>query len=216
MDAKEFFQKFLLSTKENTLLKDGISIGIDNPELEGRSYFYIYRNHEKEYTKLVNKRIIHNIISSSVDEEGNPLVAQHEYFRIDTIGYKPKFDAISKAERDAVGLWRHLWDLRIAVEHENSKKDWMDEVVKLVHIRCPLKVVIAYNYCDMRDDGDKLKLAFIAKWIPELAAFDKNAKEELLVILGNGAPKSKSNPLYTSFDYRGYLYNSTSQAFELI
>ena len=67
MDAKEFFQKFLLSTKENTLLKDGISIGIDNPELEGRSYFDIYRNHEKEYTKLVNKRIIHNIISSSVD-----------------------------------------------------------------------------------------------------------------------------------------------------
>ena len=56
----------------------------------------------------------------------------------------------------------------------------MDEVIKLLHIRCPLKVVIAYNYCDVRDNSkndDRHKLIFVAKY-----------------------------RFYTKFDYRGYKY----------
>ena len=163
---------------------DAANLGIKDTNIENKTYMEIYRNHEKAYTKLVNKRIIHEIIEKAVDEHGTPLVPQHEYFRIDNIGYKHNYYKITEAERDDVGLWRHLWDLKIAVEHENSKKDWMDEVVKLIHIRCPLKIVIAYNNCDMREDGDIQKLDFIAKWMPEVAAFDKNAKEEFLIIIG--------------------------------
>ena len=175
MNAKEFYKEFLLNTKEDTLLINAANLGIEDTTLENKTYMDIYRNHEKAYTKLVNKRIIHEIIENAVDEEGTQLVPQHEYFRIDNIGYKHKYYKITEEERDDVGLWRHLWDLKIAVEHENSKKDWMDEVVKLIHIRCPLKIVIAYNNCDMREDGDIQKLDFIAKWMPEVAAFDKNA-----------------------------------------
>lgn len=72
-----------------------------------------------------------------------------------------------------------------------------------------------YN-CDMRDDGDIKKLDFIAKWLPEVEAFDKNAKEEFLIIIGNGAPKHKANPTYTKFDYRGYLYNASLGKLERI
>lgn len=32
----------------------------------------------------------------------------------------------------------------MAVEHENSSVSWMDEVVKLLHINCSLRVVIGY------------------------------------------------------------------------
>ena len=216
LNAKEFYKEFLLNTKEDTLLVDAANLGIEDTTLENKTYMDIYRNHEKSYTKLVNKRIIHEIIENAVDEEGTPLVPQHEYFRIDNIGYKHKYCKITEEERDDIGLWRHLWDLKIAVEHENSKNDWMDEVVKLIHIRCPLKVVVAYNNCDMRDDGDIKKLDFIAKWVPEVDAFDKNAKEEFLIIIGNGAPKHKANPNYTNFDYRGYLYNASLGKFERI
>ena len=216
LNAKEFYKEFLLNTKEDTLLVNAANLGIEDTTLENKTYMDIYRNHEKAYTKLVNKRIIHEIIENAVDEEGTPLVPQHEYFRIDNIGYKHKYYKITEEERDDIGLWRHLWDLKIAVEHENSKKDWMDEVVKLIHIRCPLKVVVAYNNCDMRDDGDIKKLDFIAKWVPEVDAFDKNAKEEFLIIIGNGAPKHKANPNYTKFDYRGYLYNASLGKFERI
>ena len=177
-------KEFLLNTKEDTLLVDAANLGIEDTTLENKTYMDIYRNHEKSYTKLVNKRIIHEIIENAVDEEGTPLVPQHEYFRIDNIGYKHKYYKITEEE--------------------------------LIHIRCPLKVVVAYNNCDMRDDGDIKKLDFIAKWVPEVDAFDKNAKEEFLIIIGNGAPKHKANPNYTKFDYRGYLYNASLGKFERI
>lgn len=158
-------KEFLLNTKEDTLLVDAANLGIEDTTLENKTYMDIYRNHEKSYTKLVNKRIIHEIIENAVDEEGTPLVPQHEYFRIDNIGYKHKYYKITEEERD---------------------------------------------------DGDIKKLDFIAKWMPEVEAFDKNAKEEFLIIIGNGAPKNKANPTYTIFDYRGYLYNTSLGKFERI
>ena len=97
MNAKEFYREFLLNTKEDTLLVDAANLGIEDTNIENKTYMEIYRNHEKAYTKLVNKRIIHKIIKNTVDEEGIPLIPQHEYFRIDNIGYKHKYYKITEA-----------------------------------------------------------------------------------------------------------------------
>ena len=43
--------------------------------------------------------------------------------------------------------------------------------MKLIHVKCPLKVVISYSPCDERDTAEWKKLAFIAKWMREVKAF---------------------------------------------
>ena len=208
MTAREFYQKFISATKEDFVTTE--SQLRDYPEWVGKTYKEIYKCKEPVYTELVNKKIIHEIIK----EAG--LVPQHEYFRIDSIGYQHRYTEIDAHEAEEVGLNRHFWDLKVAVEHENDRADWMDEVTKLCHIRCPLKVIIGYNYYDQRDTGDIEKLEFIAKWMPELSAFDSDSYEEILIIIGNAAPKDKAYGTYEKFDYRGYLYDYENEAFERI
>ncbi|MBN2351379.1 MAG: hypothetical protein JXD23_02340 [Spirochaetales bacterium] len=58
-----------------------------------------------------------------------------EYYRID-LGYfsfpdnteYPKFE----------------WDFDVAIEHENNGRLWFDELIKLAHISCGLKIIITY------------------------------------------------------------------------
>lgn len=142
------------------------------------------------------------------------MTAQHEYFRIDTVGWVTRYQEMED-EAHKLDLSAHLWDLKIAVEHENSKHDWTDEVIKLIHVKCPLKVVISYNYCDERDTTEWEKLNFIAHWMQEVKAFAKGGDEEYLLIFGNCFnPKTKAD--YDTFDYRGYLYNRQTQRFDRI
>lgn len=198
MDAKTFYREFVRKTNENNIWYGEIG--------KARTYREIYKTDETAFTELVNKHIIHEIVAQAGYEP------QHEYFRIDTIGWK---DAGYRNMQDAqrLGLNRHLWNLMIAVEHENDKADWMDEVIKLMHIKCPLKVVIGYNHCDMRETTEPEKLAFAAKWMKELAVYDKNANEEFLLIFGNAAAKENTALDYDTFDYRGYLYDCNLETF---
>lgn len=103
----------------------------------------------------------------------------------------------------------HLWDLRIAVEHENNSSDWSDELIKLAHIRCPLKVIIGYSPCDLRYPGGKEneRLSFAAEVLQMVDAFDPSSQEQILVILGNSAPSKSSNPAYSDYGYKGYIYD---------
>lgn len=197
LNAVEFYKRFKESVVEECVC--------GNRTLED-----IYKSDEKTFTELVNKTLIHEIVRSS------GLTVQHEYFRIDTIGWDGRYTELDEEEAKEVGLNRHLWDLKIAVEHENDKKDWLDELVKLVHIHCPLKVIIGYNHCDQRDEPESKKLAYAAKCMEKVKAFHATEDEEYLVILGNGASKDKKEASYASFDYRGYRYNRTKQQFERI
>ncbi len=201
MTAKQFYREFVRNTDEKLIWHDGIG--------RGRSYEEIYKTDEPAYTELINKNVIHNIVKQAGYEP------QHEYFRVDTIGWVDAgYKKMEEAKR--LGINRHLWNLMIAVEHENSKTDWLDEVIKLEHLRCPLKVVIAYNYCDMRNEEEIEKLEFVAKWMKEIAAYDANAREEYLIILGNGEAKKDRTMKYNQFDYRGYLYNFNTGEFDRI
>ena len=178
------------------------------------NYFY------NEFIKKVNEQIVDietykkgaqftpivtNIIKDIIRNMG--FTPSKEYFRIDVTGWLDRKDDI---KGDDKGLNHHLWDLKIAVEHENKRDDWTDELIKLVHIRCPIKIIIGYNSYDNRNDMEKLEVA--AEWMKMTEAFC-HSKEEYVVIIGNDKGKDKN---YTSFEYRGYSYNYEMGKFEEI
>ena len=109
----------------------------------------------------------------------------------------------------------HLWNLKIVVEHENNKKDWTDELMKLLQVRCPLKVIIGYNHYDERDQKEKEKIEIASKMVVAADAYEGIARdrEEILLILGNGCSAISGESDYTSFDYRGYLFNYRTEKF---
>ena len=130
--------------------------------------------------------------------------SQNEYLRIDAIGYTKKENLESRA-----GLNVHLWDLQIAVEHENDSKDWLDEVVKLSHICCPLRVVIGYAPAESRNkDGERLEYA--SNILRQLRCKDNLKHGEFMVILGNSGVKMQDD----YFNYKAYVLNSETFIFE--
>lgn len=206
MNAHDFYSAFVSEAREETLVTEDMLPSFPM-EWGKATYFDLYRNNETAYTELVNKYIVHKIISE------NGMTAQHEYFRIDTVGWVTRYHEMEE-EAHGLNLSAHLWDLMVAVEHKNSRKDWTDEIMKLIHVKCPLKVVISYSPCDERDTAEWKKLAFIAKWMREVKAFALGG-EEYLLIFGN-CYNAKTKADYTTFDYRGYLYNCSKSCFERI
>jgi len=195
MNANYFYSQFVSEMKESNVF-----------EKTGQTYFDIYKDF-KAFTELVNKYVIHNIIEN--DPEG--LKAQHEYYRIDTVGWKSNYKDIIYEAGD-IGLNPHLWDLKVAIEHENDISDWTDEVIKLVHIKCPLKVIICYNHCDIRDKSDPKKLSFVADCMNKVRAFHYG-NEEYLIIIGNSCNSITHKSSYDCFDYRGYVLDNRDMKF---
>jgi hypothetical protein len=78
-------------------------------------------------------------LETVIEEDGCRI--EREYFRVDLISYRSHVKANEALQG---GLKRYAWDLVTAVEHENDRRLWMDEVVKLAHIACELRVVIGY------------------------------------------------------------------------
>lgn len=193
MDAKQFYAAFQKEIEAN------------------REELFRHYTQDKRFTKDI-MALINGIIKSAGCK------AQNEYYRIDAIGWveHERLKEMKKmAVAEKIGLNAHLWKLMIAVEHENNSKDWTDELIKLIHVKCPLKVIIGYTPCDLRGEEEKRKLAFAAKWMQEFNALQMDT-EEYLIILGNGAPSSLNHDGYTDFGYAGYLYNADLKRFELL
>ncbi len=215
MDAKWFFQSFTCEVYH----KDP-------------SFMNIYWTDAREFTSII-MQVINSII-----RKGECFVS-NEYYRVDASGWK-NYCLDIQDQAESIQLNPHLWDLMIVVEHENNRRDWSDEVMKLLHIRCPVKVVIGYNDCrDNKPDhglfSDENKLSVISQWMESSSAMKyiraaeiSGKHEELLIILGNaganpigsceigGQDRSRLPELKRSFDYRGYLYNIENKAFEEI
>ncbi len=210
MTAKDFYNMFIERTKENNTYNGERDIyGKDYIDIIGKTYLEIYKK-DSDFTNLVNKIIIPQIIKEAGYEP------QNEYYRIDTVGWKTDYISIEK-EASEVELNPHLWDLKIAVEHENSKKDWPDEVIKLIHVRCPLKIVICYNYYDKRKVGDdEKKLEAVSKWMQKVEAFKECGNEEFLIIIGNGCNSSTKQSDYSEFGYKGYIFDYQEMKFSCI
>lgn len=178
-------------------------------EVEANICLAEYRKGGTEFTKQITE-IINNIIKNS------GLCPENEYYRIDAIGWSDHKDLIED-EAVKARMKPHLWDLEIAVEHENDIMDWTDELIKLLHISCPLKVIIGYNYCDGRDAYEQEKLLLATNLMHHVKAFQRSqlAYEQYLIILGN-ARAMNGQSCYQSFDYRGYVYNYDLGKFEMI
>ena len=165
--------------------------------------------HDADFTPRVTKAL-EDIISSVPN-----WTSQKEYFRIDVVGWESKWKEVKEISKKA-GLEPHLWNLKIAIEHENNKQDWTDELIKLMQVRCPLKVVIGYNYYDDRLEREELKLETASQIMRKVDAYESMERdcEEILLILGNGCSKKTRQSDYTSFDYRGYLYSFSESKFK--
>lgn len=181
--SKEFFDNFQM---------------FFSPNSEFREKAVDCYNHNSAFTNFIIGRI--NEIIESMG-----YVSQNEYLRIDAIGYTTK----KKNLDSSVGLNAHLWDLQIAVEHENDPKDWLDEVVKLSHICCPLRVVIGYVPAECRNnDGERLEYA--SKILQQLQCKDNLKHGEFVVVLGNSGAKTEDD----YFKYKAYVMNHETFMFE--
>ena len=118
MTAQDFWEKFQEIFKEDK---------------EGKAIKYWLSS--KAYTQFILEAIESFL-------EGQSFETSREYYRIDLIAWTQlKHRGYLLKDRD---FENYLWDLEVAVEHENNDKSWMDEVVKLMHINCPLRIVIGY------------------------------------------------------------------------
>lgn len=193
MNAKEFFKAYVDAT---------------NARNQNNELMEIYKK-DAAFTPVITD-IINGII-----EEVAGYTHQNEYFRIDAVGWESHYEDMKEAAQKAgLKVNAHLWDLKIAVEHENNKADWSDEVMKLVHVKCPLKVVIGYSHSDERGEVERQKLDFVAEWMQKIEALQKGTDEEYLIILGNGSNRKTGKSDYTDFGYIGYIFNWETKKFD--
>ena len=153
-----------------------------------------------EFTVFITNQI-NNIIEVMGYEH------QNEYYRIDALGYtsqKNKLDIMK-------GFKAQCWDLKIAVEHENDPEEWLDEVIKLAHICCPLRVIIGYVPMHLREKGDSIRLEYAANALKRLDCSDNVVHGEFMVILGNCDTKGEEQNF---FNYKAYVLNRETFAFE--
>ena len=181
--SKQFFNSF------NSIFD------VDSPTREEAITEYV---HTKSFTEFIITQI-----NGIIEAQG--LHPQNEYFRIDSMGYKSRWRELSKNK----GINPHLWDLEIAVEHENDSKDWLDEVIKLAHICCPLRVVIGYVPCNKRDNDIKL-LSFAADALKKLNCVENVFNGEFLIILGNCNTNKK---VENYFNYKAYVLDTKNFQF---
>ena len=130
----------------------------------------------------------------------NGLQVSNEYFRVDITGWNlnneqhpnwgKKTYYANKINNEI--FYEHCWNLELAIEYENDSRDWMDEVIKLCHIKCGLKVVIGYENSKTREALDERKLELAAKHIGHLKYGSRlDSNEEFLIILGASNLKYK-------------------------
>ena len=182
MDAKTFFKEF------NDLFIPGSAT---------------YKTAVSDYTHNTSYTdFIMDQINEIIKKEKN-LKRSNEYFRIDAIGYTSRYKELA----DSGILNRHLWDLEIAVEHENDSKDWLDEVIKLAHVCCPLRVIIGYVPCG---ENDQQRLDYASDALKKLKCKDNLRTGEFMVILGNSNTKGQEERY---FHYRAYILEATTFKF---
>ena len=119
MNAKEFYEKFIAAMREeNIATNEQIKKHLDQV---GWTYKKIYRECESAFTELVNKGIVDRIIES---EDG--LIPQHEYLRIDSIGYNIDIRKFLKKKHEKWGLIGIFGNLQLQLNMRTvSMIGWM-------------------------------------------------------------------------------------------
>lgn len=181
MKAQEFWVRF-----KNLFTEDSESLTV------ARKYW----DNSREFTNKFVNEYIPEIITDEND------TSEFEYFRIDIISYLSRKDEAKEYGYDSKKLKPYLWDLKVAFEHENNKTEWLDEVIKLSHIRCPLRIVVCYfTKGEERAKALRFASAMLCKKIGENVAED----EQFLLIVGDSGRSAKPVNIST---YTPYLYQN--------
>lgn len=175
----------------------------------GRFKENIYGNKELveywDYTKEFTGLIINKLAEKVIAEED--VITEKEYFRVDLISYK---NNMSK-KKLYNSLQKYSWDLVCAVEHENDHRLWVDEVVKLAHLACPLRVVIGYLPKKVKKNTE-IYLEKVAETLDEIEAWNITSNYgEYMIVLGDcQVEDAKSEGCI----YTPYIYNKETKKFE--
>lgn len=165
ISAEEFYKRLIMKTL--TLSKEA------------------YKD-DKKWTNTIVKEIILPLISA-YKVDGKQIETSTEYYRIDVTGWTQRRNEIEN-ECKAINMESHLWDLQIAIEHENKQFSWYDETCKLSYIKCPLRIVIGYGKENIEQ---KIKIA--AHILKTTNAFT-GTQQEFAIILGEHACSFGENP----------------------
>ena len=161
------------------------------------------------FTKLVMP-----YIAKILSDRGYAGEHQYEYYNIDVIGWKDcKRDLAGISKPAGYALKEHFWYLGVAVEHENDQYDWTDELVKLLYINCPLRVVIGY-YPETLSSDELEQTINYASNIVSLANKGGaliRTDQEYLLILGKNHTDSKELSKET---YSAYVYDINQGQFK--
>ena len=192
MIAQEFWKNF------QEIFKDGT-------ETKETALKKWYRN--KDYTTFILSEIGKKLENANLE-------TSREYYKIDLTAWTQlkgdKYKLFKDKDFDKQ-FENYLWNLEVAVEHENSSVSWMDEVVKLLHINCPLRVVIGYLPIEQKDKHEDY-LKAITEQILTTKAVENHSLEvgEFMIIIGD----SKCGGDKTKFcHYTAYVFNKDKFVF---
>ena len=134
-----------------------------------------------------------------------------EYYRIDNI--LSITNAGKKDEETGINI--HNWKLLAAVEHENDYKDWTDELVKLLFVNAPLRVVIGYAEYD--ESIYYSKAIHVANKITEMQNFRTHldAEDEYILIMGPREKDLEADVKNLADCFKMYKWSSVTNKFEL-
>ena len=173
----------------------------------------LFSGDSPKWAEAVSKYTDNTAFTTFITKELNGIIdamgyiPQNEYFRIDAMGYSSRREELERIH----GFYPYLWDLKIAVEHENDAAKWLDEVIKLAHICCPLRVVIGYIPMAQRSRGDAERLAYAASALKRLHCRENMNRGEFMIILGNS--NTQEDP-QNYFHYKAYVLNKETFSFE--
>ena len=155
---------------------------------------------QPDFTEFILKEICDSVLQKMNCER------QYEYFRIDLIGWNSLKD--DKLGDPPKGLKKHFWELNVAIEHENNRTDWLDEIVKLSYINCPLRIVIGYAPTKNRQDY----LDYAAKSLGLLNKRYQSVRkdQEFMLILGDSYLPGEA---VSTINYTPYLYDPSEKIF---
>ena len=152
------------------------------------------------------------LIEKILKEHGYAEEHQREYYRIDVIGwYDRKQDLKKIVKPENYPLKEHFWELGVAIEHENDMLDWTDELVKLLYINCPLRIVIGYY-----PENAKEQLRQALEYASDVVSLTNvqntliRDDQEYVLILG----ENHQNPEQLNKNtYSAYIYNNLLKKF---
>lgn len=189
MNARRFFDEFSTAVKEKKLWAE-----------TGENYLTVFRTSPDRFKQI----ICNDIVPQIMEKAGLSLPRRPS---ADVVGRLARCVELDSEYADALGLKLSLWDMKAAVEFELDAAGWINRLIKLVHLRCPLKVLICFS--DSRGD-DEIKLRFAAKCMKRISAFDPKSNEEYLVIVGN---TTGENAPAECFNWQGYSYDYEERSF---